>query len=385
MALDADGFYKPVVDRKKCNACGVCQRRCPVIAAEEGTLAVGHWREPKAFAAWTKDEALRLASSSGGVFSELARPILDAGGAVAGCAWGENWTPEHLLTREWGDVERMRGSKYVPSRVGDIYQEVAAALRDGEKPVLFSGTPCQVAAMEAALTSVQRQRTLLVEFICHGVPSLRVFHRYLDELFDGDSIDSYTFRDKAFGWQTVLAVSSHGKRRHLPASEDAFFQGFVRYHLYGMESCGECPFARLPRGGDVTLADYWGCPEPWNDKRGVSLALANTAAGMNALERLSDSGRIELKPVDLATVLPHNRRVSTAETYSVPAARRAFLDGMARGERFAQLRARYFPTRLQLLWHSFRQSDSKWRFLASFVQHRLRRFARRDRENHVRQ
>lgn len=373
MSLDADGFYKPIVDREKCIECGICQRCCPVIVNQEGIHTADKWAEPKAFAAWANDEKVRLASSSGGIFSELARPVIDAGGAVAGCVWGENWTPKHILARTWADVERMRGSKYVPSQAGDIYQQVIAALRDSEKPVLFSGTPCQVAAMEAALTPEQRQRVLLLEFICHGVPSLRVFHRYLGELFGGDAVSSYTFRDKGRGWQTVRATSTSGQCHYLPASADDFFQGFAGHHLYVMESCQQCLFARIPRVGDITLGDFWGCPEPWHDRRGVSVVLVNTPAGLSALESLVVSGRIELMPVDLKMATSYNPRAVAAGGYQLPSNRRAFLDGLARGERFSQLKAKYFPTRWQLWWTSFRQSNSKWRFLASYAYGYLRR------------
>lgn len=375
LALDADGFYRPIIDPETCNGCGICQQRCPVISDQEGILTDEKWFEPPAFAAWSNDDQVRLGSSSGGLFSELARPVIEAGGAVAGCVWGENWTPIHILANTWADVERMRGSKYVPSHVGDIYSQVIASLRNNDKSVLFSGTPCQVAAMEVALSSEQRKRTLLVEFICHGVPSLRVFHSYLGELFGGDAVASYTFRDKALGWQTTTtAISENGQRHHMPAPKDAFFQGFACHHLYVMESCHQCSFARLPRGGDITLGDFWGCPAQWMDKRGVSLVLANTPAGLAALEKLSESGRINLRSSELGSALLHNRRAFMSGTYSMPGSRRTFLDGLASGCRFTQLKARYFPSRRQLWCRSFLKSESKWQFVASFVSRFIRRY-----------
>ena len=123
ISLDADGFYKPVINRQTCTECGICQHCCPVIIGQKSLLAVDKWSEPKAFAAWTNDEQVRLNSSSGGIFSELAKTVIDNGGAVAGCIWGENWTPEHTVAHTWHDVEIMSGSKYVPSRVGSTYQQ----------------------------------------------------------------------------------------------------------------------------------------------------------------------------------------------------------------------------------------------------------------------
>jgi len=330
------------------------------------------WAEPTAFAAWTNDDSIRLASSSGGMFSELARPVIEAGGAVVGCVWGANWTPEHVIARTWADAERMRGSKYVPSRVGEAYRDVLLALRERDMRVLFSGTPCQVAAMRNALNAKQRERVLLVEFFCHGVPSLRAFHGYLEELFGGEKVASYTFRDKTLGWQTVVAESVHGQRYRSEMATDVFGRGFVVENLFLMEACYECPFVRLPRAGDITLGDFWGCPEGWHDRKGVSVVLANSAAGLRALEAINASGGISLKPVELALAVAHNR-CGDRGRYPAPRGRQPFLDGLARGESFARLAEKYFPGKWGSLWRGFRQSKSKARFVAEVLGQHSRR------------
>lgn len=365
MELDRDGFYKPVVNRETCTDCGICQRPCPVIENEKETLTRGQWADPKVFGAWTKNDPVRLASSSGGIFSELAGDVLDAGGTVVGCVWDKDWTPAHILTRSKADVERMRGSKYVPSRADDVYKNVLQLLRTTKEPVLFSGAPCQVAAMAALLKPEWRKRVLLVDFICHGVPSLTVFRSYLKGLFHGEAVASYTFRDKAFHWQTVRAESVSGKRHHLPAKEDPFFIGFCGHHLYLMEACHNCEFATLPRIADVTLADFWGCPPEWNDKRGVSLLLASSPQGLEALEKLEKANRIELKPTDPSTT--GTRRQLTGAGYPIPKARRAFLDDIARGLPFETVKNARFPSRLDLWLNAFRQSDAKISFLLQMV------------------
>lgn len=121
----------------------------------------------------------------------------------------------------------MRGSKYVPSRMGNIYQEVLKLVRTSDKPVCFSGAPCQVAAMRALLKPEWRKRVLLVDFICHGVPSLTVFQAYLKGLFQGKPVVNYTFRDKALHWQTILAESASGELYHLQAKSESVFYWFL--------------------------------------------------------------------------------------------------------------------------------------------------------------
>lgn len=371
LILDGDGFYKPVVNRPACNDCGACRPRCPVLEPSERSKSVGKWLAPKAFAAWSLDDPTRLGSSSGGLFSELAGSMLAASGAVAGCVWGEDWSPEHILTRDPLQVERMRGSKYVPSHVGDVYRRVIATIRSGDN-VLFCGAPCQVAAMERALTPKQRERVLLVEFICHGVPSLRVFHAYQRELFDGDEVAKYTFRDKSLGWQTVRAESVRGHHYQVEMPADPFGRGFAVEHLYLMEACHDCEFSHLPRWADITLGDFWGCPEEWYDRRGVSVALANTPAGLRAIESLASAGRIALEATDLATATERNPR-ATGGAFPVPGARRLFLDGISRGESFTRLAHKFYPSRLKLAWRAFRNSNSKTRYIVELVKRLVRR------------
>jgi coenzyme F420-reducing hydrogenase beta subunit len=373
ISLDADGFYKPVINQQTCSECGLCQRRCPVIASQEQLLAsAGNWKEPKAYAAWSKDDDVRLSSSSGGFFSELARQVIESGGAVAGCVWGENFTPKHLLAHTMPEVEKMRGSKYAPSSVGNIYQEVIAALSKNESSMIFSGTPCQVAAMDATLSREQRKRVLLVEFICHGVPSLRVFHRYLEELFSGDKVVSYTWNNKAFGWKTVLAVSDKGERHHVSAPADFFFKGFS-YKLFLMESCYQCPFAHLPRVADITMGDFWGCPEQLHDKRGVSVVLVNTEKGLKAIGAAQNRGALKVEEVSLAEAVAKNQRAIRG-VHPVPQKRRAFMNGMIGGRSFAELQGAFFPGRSELLWRSFINADHKLLFVSNLFIAVLRKF-----------
>jgi coenzyme F420-reducing hydrogenase beta subunit len=374
MVLNADGFYRPNVDRQQCDECGACQRRCPVLVDSLQGLSISNWMEPKAFAAWTKNDSVRLSSSSGGVFNELTERVLAEGGAVAGCVWGTGWAPEHVLTNSVDVIKRMRGSKYVPSKAGRVYRDVLNRLQNESGPVLFSGTPCQVAAMATALSDDQRKRVLMVEVLCHGLPSLHVFHHYLQELFEGDKIESYSFRDKFFGWQSVHATSSSGRIHHMPAIEDSFMLGFI-HHLYLMEACYHCQFARLPRFADLTLGDFWGCPERWFDIRGVSVILANSSKGMAAIEAAQSHGSLIVEAVSFQEAVAKNKRAVQGK-YPVPKKRRAFLDGMIEGKSFAKLQATLFPSRSEVLWCTFLGSDHKLPFLGNIFIAMLRKILR---------
>ena len=84
MIADDEGFFYPQIDSALCVNCGLCARACPSLNRPEP-------RKPLAvYAAKANDTELRLASSSGGIFSLLARQILEKGGKVFGAAFDKN-------------------------------------------------------------------------------------------------------------------------------------------------------------------------------------------------------------------------------------------------------------------------------------------------------
>ena len=227
MEDDSEGFLYPRVDAGACIDCHLCERVCLVLHS-------GEPREPQgAFAATNPDERVRMASSSGGVFSLLAGQTIAEGGVVFGAAFNGRWEVEHTVAETMDEVGRFRGSKYVQSRIGDAYRQAERLLKEG-RAVLFSGTPCQVAALRRYLRK-DYEHLLCVDFICHGAPSPGVFRTYLRDVLlqrsaarqgggknsvlppcfplvaDGDGFDatgadlgeikSVAFRDKRNGWQ----------------------------------------------------------------------------------------------------------------------------------------------------------------------------------------
>lgn len=101
---------------------------------------------PRVFAAKNRSDEVRQRSASGGVFNALASAVINRGGVVYGCAFDENLAATHVRCETMADVERCMGSKYSQSRMGNAINEVCSDLEDG-RLVLFTGTPCQVAAV----------------------------------------------------------------------------------------------------------------------------------------------------------------------------------------------------------------------------------------------
>jgi coenzyme F420-reducing hydrogenase beta subunit len=171
---DAEGFYIPEIDYEKCRSCGVCIKACPAANKKQKS------RPLVCYAAKNRSEQIRLKSSSGGVFHILAEEILDAGGVVFGASFNNDWEIVHDYIESIDDISKFHGSKYVQSWMGDSYRKCKNFL-DAGRNVLFSGVPCQIAALKQFLGK-DYENLLTVDLVCHGVPSPGVWKKYIDEL-----------------------------------------------------------------------------------------------------------------------------------------------------------------------------------------------------------
>lgn len=301
MVEDDEGFLYPNVDSSLCIDCCLCEKVCPVINQ-------GEPRIPKVvYAAKNLKEEVRMASSSGGIFTLLAEEVIAKGGVVFGARFNEEWDVIHDYTETIEGLSAFRGSKYVQSRVGKCYSQVEEFLKKDRK-VLFSGTPCQIAGLKHFLRK-DYDNLLMVDFVCHGVPSPGVWREYLKEetarqcggkklrlshpISNGRDarIESISFRNKCLGWKkfsftlTISVSNGHGEKKIVllsePLNKNIFLRGF-RADLYLRPSCHACPAKSLKSGSDITIGDFWGIqnvmPEI-DDNKGVSAVMVSTEKG----------------------------------------------------------------------------------------------------------
>lgn len=302
MKKDDEGFDYPEIDKTKCIDCRLCQKICKkcidVFNDKNYPLEV--------FAAWSLDERVRCSSSSGGVFFEFARGVLEQGGCVVGAAFVEDLKVAHILVENQEELVRLQGSKYVQSEIGNIYQVVKQRLSQGQR-VLFSGTPCQVAALYAFLGTNRHEGLLTADVVCHGVPSPGLFESYVRELKNrfGPDIENYCFRDSE-RWDFLCStINLSGTKIVLKGEQDIYMKAFLKGYLH-RTSCYTCPYACIPRVGDITFADFWGIgeknPFPYSTSKGVSLLLINSHFGQKALDRIQHRLFLERRPLEEATV-----------------------------------------------------------------------------------
>ncbi|MCR4769937.1 MAG: Coenzyme F420 hydrogenase/dehydrogenase, beta subunit C-terminal domain [Bacteroidaceae bacterium] len=303
---DDEGFSQPVVIEDKCVKCNLCEMSCPIVnPLEEKEF------QPHAYAAWHEED--RSVSSSGGAFSAFARKVLAEGGIVVGAAFDKALHLRHTAVNRIEGLESLRGSKYVQSEIEDTFRTIRKYLQDGRK-VLFCGTPCQVAGLHGFLRK-DYDKLLTADLVCHGVPSDKVFQNYLkklknrlctakDELY----IEKYEFRHRD-GWGISPSISTSNNCQLLYGVDALYMEAFDKNALF-RKSCYHCPFAKIPRVGDVTLADFWGLGRHGKKfkhsvTKGVSLILVNTEKGNSALKNL-DNTFIEERNIEEALIENHN-------------------------------------------------------------------------------
>lgn len=315
MVENEEGFLVPRVDEAACIGCKACEKMCARLAL------VGGRECHRFYEAWSLDETQRAASSSGGVFSELAQDCIRRGGVVYGVTMKGGEFPRFVAVERLDDMALLRGSKYLQADTGDVFRQMATVLKAG-RPVLFAGVSCQVRAARVRYGELY-DNLLLVDLACFGVPSRHVWRSFLRELANGGEITGVSFRDKDRNWQeySMRIEYGDGTRTMIHKEDNPFMRGFL-CHLGLNECCYTCRSAVDDRPGDISLGDFWGRPRQDDEHNGVSVVIPHTPKGEAAMERIRPALHLEL--ADESRALADNGGL-IAHTGGIPLRRTAFL------------------------------------------------------------
>ena len=340
MAPDEYGFLCPVIDEDKCVSCGLCEKVCPVIAPPKQSN-----NAPRAYAAYSRDEATRLESSSGGVFTELAKAVLQQGGAVFGAAYNMKFDVVHICVETEDELAKLRGAKYAQSDLHGVFAQIKQKLDAGQR-VLFSGTPCQVGGLKAFLRK-DYQNLMTVDFVCHSVPSPMAWREYVKYRAEQDNQGTMpatiNLRSKQTGWTNYqysnLFTYEDGHVHTAKSGESLYMKLFVGGYI-SRASCVNCQFKGYNRVSDLTIGDFW-CiwdiaPE-MDDNKGTSVMLVHTTKGAGLLESICD--RLVTKPVTLEEASRQNQAMLKC---SKPNERRCEVLELIRNGRIAEC-DKWFP------------------------------------------
>ena len=311
------GFAYPHINKELCIECGKCLKKCPLQTINVNPIKA-------VYSAVSQEKELLIKSASGGAFATIAKNVLIRGEVVYGATLEKNeeliLQAKHIRIESLSDLEKLQGSKYVQSNIEGVFSLLAEDIKQG-KEIVFSGTPCQVSAVKSAFG--EKENLLLIDIICHGVPSQKMFSDYLRLLAKKhNQMEDFYFRSKDSGWGLCAKIKYKDKKgktktKLLPCNISSYYKLFLQSVTY-RESCYRCNYAQGNRVSDITLGDYWGIEKNKSlykallDKgidvsKGVSCALACTEKGIKYLKEAN----LSLLDSDFESVVLENKQLSS--------------------------------------------------------------------------
>lgn len=288
-----NGFLESFVDQRKCINCRKCKIVCPF--GNKASIEIDK-NAHDLYMLKSNDKKILESTASGGAGYEIASMLSKEGYDVVGCTYDKGKGEAVHKFVKAGDMESLndfKGSKYLQSNTKDSFISV---INKTDKAVVF-GTPCQIAGIDLLLKSKKKRESyVLVDLICHGVPSQHLWNKYLREgliKYGYGLSPDVKFRDKSKGWRDkYIQIKGNNVLYLRNENKDLFYRFFLLRHS-NMEACYECNF-RTSSAADIRIGDYWG-PRYKDDKDGVSMVIAMTEVGDMVLKRLKRNNRIKLR------------------------------------------------------------------------------------------
>lgn len=295
MVEDELGYIYPMIDESKCTNCGLCKKVC--INHND----IEFYMPEEAFAIWNKNQNIRKTSTSGGAATTFSKYVLNNSGVVYGAAYKGNGIVEHIRVDSEADLYKLQGSKYVHSYVKNSFKEVKRDLLSN-RPVIFFGTPCQIAGLKLFLKR-EYSKLYLVDLICHGVSSQKFLADEINYLVGDKSIDAISFRGTD-GFKFKMYYDNKLVKEVL-MGHSLYYIGFMHSITY-RENCYHCKFAQPKRCSDITIGDFWGigeeneCNYKQDSNLGISAVLPITSKGKNLLENVKEDIFLDRRTVSEA-------------------------------------------------------------------------------------
>ena len=339
---DIEGFWYPEVNKDLCNDCGLCEKVCPILQPADKII---RFNEPRVFAAYTKDEAIRTDSTSGGIHSMLAQVMYEKNAFIGGAVYNDDHTVSQIIDDDPARLSEIRSSKYLQSDASGVYKEIKTKLREGRE-VFFCGCPCQIHALYKYLGNKEYDNLTTCDFICRGVNSPKVFLKYMEMLEKqyGAKATEIKFKNKKWGWHnfSMRVNFANGKEYCKDRWHDLFFIGYLLAGNFTRPSCYECHFKGFPQKADITLADFWGIEkiDPSMDQdRGTSLVMVNSDKGMALFDAIKE--KINWREFSLKDAEEGNPFMNKP-LYAAKPNRKDFFEDLDKLP-FAQVAKRHFP------------------------------------------
>ncbi len=283
MKRNEKGFEYPFVDSEKCISCNACKNICDFQNPKGSNNRI-----LQAYAMQHRDKEVVFNSSSGGAFTAISDWVLNQGGTVYGAVFDKDtFYVKHISADCAEERNRMRGSKYVQSSLGDVFKSIKKDINSGKK-VLFSGTPCQCAGLCSYLNG-HPENLVIVDLLCHGTPSPRFLVEHIKRIenITNKKVQEYQYRSKKYGYEhTHEVLFSDGKKLC-----NADIKRILKLFVIGMRpACFECQYTNRERYGDITIGDMWDAPKlvGITDHKGTSVVIVNTQLGESIIDEIKE-------------------------------------------------------------------------------------------------
>lgn len=297
LIVNLDGFYEPsVINQDACIHCGLCYDVCSFNnkgLAQESTSV-------KAYAGWSKDAAIRKQCTSGGIAFEIGRHLLLQGYGICGARYVESSRRvEHFIAKNESELRKTIGSKYMQSYMLDSLKNI-----NRREKYMIVGTPCQIDSIRRYAKIFHCEKNfVLIDFFCHGVPSIHLWNKYCVENEKKiGHIKEVSWRAKADGWHDSYVMNltgASGKISSKLSDGDMYLKFFLRDACLGKQCYKNCKFKYNCSSADLRIGDFWGKLYKENED-GVNSIVAFTNAGELLLEELPNVELVRLSFEDSA-------------------------------------------------------------------------------------
>ena len=346
---DKEGFLYPEIG-DACIKCGLCEKKCPVLGTPLKHLA------DEGYMAFSNDKSLRMKASSGGIFGEISKWVIGNGGVVFGAELDQKLKLVWGMADTESKLEGLYKSKYIQCDMQGFYKAVKSQV-ESNRLVLVSSAPCNIAALRNYLGK-DYDNLILLDFVCHGVPSQDFFDKCMKYYKDscGKEILKYSFRAKKKSasstklFEIKYIRNGRMKKKTDFYLNDPFYSAFQK-RISLRPSCYECKFAEEKRVSDITMGDFHTIEKYCKgiDRMdGVSMVLLNTEKGKNVFSKIKGGLSIQRFAVD---VLANNNECLKGAA-KCPADRVEFFDMLENDGVEGLLKNMLKPSKAALVYYS---------------------------------
>lgn len=243
------------------------------------------------FAGWNKSSKTRSSCASGGIFYTIAKQIVTDGGVAVGAAFDENLMVHHVTAENVDQLEYLKSSKYVQSGIGGVFPKVKELLESGRQ-VVFSGTPCQVTALNRYCG--EYSNLLTCSFFCYGTPMPKVYEAYKQclESEQHSRICAINFKDKRYGWDCYATNIMFENGKSICRYGSDSYKSLMQAGYSLANGCLDCRYDYVSTNADIILGDFYAfsdCCIGWNaPKNGVSVIVVKSGIGERILKKMNE-------------------------------------------------------------------------------------------------